>query len=213
MESQAEWYVVSCSECGQSLGGFDNEELAEASAIAEQKNCSSCGAPFSKLDDGRTWNFRVKRMSRPAPKSGVHARIVSLDDSKVGRIRALSPIGPLLLLDIEELNAVSRGGWPNATMALWGKVLDGAIKFRGRQDGWWKEEWDRETLGWVFRDQKGPCPFGEIKSRVPVGLLGRVQDKIKYLRNSGAHQNYTRVTDVEAYGAIEALSEFLDVWF
>lgn len=210
MSASADWYVAYCSECGQSFGGFDSEELADSFILGEQLNCSSCEVAFSRNHTGQRWNYRVQQMPRPTRRGAPLARVVQLDPAVSARLAGTLPYGPLILGDIEELNAAAQGGLASATLCLWGKVLDGAIKLRGRVEGWWNADWDEKTLGWVL-SEKNPV-YPHLSKLAPDGLLDRLRDKTKYLRNSGAHQNYTRVSDVEAYGAIEALSEFLSTW-
>lgn len=210
--SNDEWFHARCKECGWSPGGFDGESLADSYMLGSIRKCPECGSTFQKQDGHQRWNYAVERMPRPPPDPSRITVVLKVDFSLQAAVLMMEPkVGPLVVADIEELNSVSRGGWPSATLALWGKVLDGAIKLRGLHDCWWKPEWDKLTLGEVLREKSAPAI--EIEARVPKALVDRLRDKVRYLRNSGAHQKYTRVSMSEASGAVEALSDFLKVWF
>jgi hypothetical protein len=119
------------------------------------------------------------------------------------------PFGAVIFADIEELNGVSRLGFASASMALWGKVVDGLIKARGHKDHWWKEEWDNLPLGRLLGENAAGA---EIVKTIGSGLLGRLKDKARYIRNPSAHQLYTRISVAEAHGAMEVLVDFVRVW-
>jgi hypothetical protein len=213
------WYLASCKNCGWTPGGFDTSSQADSYMLGIVKTCPNCKTIFRGSGHQR-WDYEVNLMDRPPASPSTPggsspqappAVLVDLDTRTKHTMSKMGPVGALVLEDLEELNAVSAAGWPNATVALWGKVLDGAIKLRGLSENWWRDTWDKLTLGEVLKE--GSDPAREIELRVPKALVGRLRDKTRYLRNAGTHQKYTRISASEANGAVEALSEFLSAWF
>jgi hypothetical protein len=203
-----QWTVATCRGCGASLGGFEDDEEA-ISTLAGVIKVHGCGQGFS-ASGGELWGATLVPMRRPSQGAAtipVRA-LVKLDPARHAKVAAL-PFGDLVLADIEELNAVVRGQWPNATLAMWGRVLDGLIKARLIDENAWKPAWDSESLGGLLGKQ---APADEIDLRVKPALRGRLQDKVAYLRNAGPHQKYTQVSMIEAHGAVSVLNDFIDAW-
>ena len=54
-------YLAKCSDCGKIFGIFNNEVKVEL-AIAKTDKCPRCGAEFSLLKDGKTWNLAIEEI-------------------------------------------------------------------------------------------------------------------------------------------------------
>src|SRR5262249_10260428 len=139
-----------------------------------------CRTTFSKQVGGRTeagrWNYRVDRQARPRGKaaSGESAAIVDLGLMPTERLEG-SPSGKGLGEDLGELNEASCRAIPNAPLALWAKILHGAVWAGGQREGWWKPEWDDLSLTNILSKRGRSGAYAEIAIRTPASLVERLE--------------------------------------
>jgi hypothetical protein len=214
------WWIATCTHCLRVLGAFQTEGFADTRALAALKVCPepSCGAQFARQVTGAApggrWNYRVDVRPRPRATTEGKDSAAIVDLALLPAVRLTgSPSGIELLEDLKELNEVSRRALPNATLALWEKILHGAIWARGQREGWWKGEWDELSLANLLNPRGPQGPRGEIASRTSSSLIERLAELSmgRSDRPKGAY--YPSTTLEHAWSAVDALSEFLTVWF
>lgn len=125
------------------------------------------------------------------------------------RIRS-DPDGPFLLVDVDELVDCLEASLPTASMALVGKVLEGALKVRGHAEGWWLSTYDNETLGQLLAE---PSIKTTIENRIGSGNWNRLRGSSVFVRNVGVHQTFARVSMEEALASTRIAFTFLSRWW
>jgi hypothetical protein len=95
-------------------------------------------------------------------------------------------------------------------MALVGKVLDGAIKLKGRGQEWWNSDWSRSTLGNLLRE---PVIKDKMIEKIGDGGWQRLRGSGVYVRNVGSHQDFERVSMDDAVASARVLFDFLTRWW
>jgi hypothetical protein len=118
--------------------------------------------------------------------------------------------GILVLADTDELIDSLRSNLPSGSMALVGKVLDGAIKIRAQEEGWWSPDFDGKPLGLMLTT---PAIKARIDAKIGPGNWERLRGSGVYIRNVGAHQSFDRVSMEEALASTRIVFDFMRKWW
>jgi hypothetical protein len=214
------WWIASCTHCERILGALEGEGSVDSWILAALKVCPepSCGVRFAKqmagAPHGGRWNYRADARPRPRVLTENKESAAIVDLTLLPTVRLTGSLsGNDLLEDLKELNEVSRMALPNATIALWEKVLHGAIWARGVREGWWSREWDEMSLANLLNRRGPPGPYPEIAARTAASVTEHLAKLAARRSERPGVTYYPRATTGEAWNAIDALSEFLTMWF
>jgi hypothetical protein len=118
--------------------------------------------------------------------------------------------GALVLADIEELLDCLSSSIPAAALSMVGKVLDGSIKVKAKQDGWWQAAWGRHPLGALLLE---PEVKRRIVERIREGGWERLKGSAVAVRNVGSHHMFEPVSIDEAVASARVVFDFLPRWW
>lgn len=118
-------------------------------------------------------------------------------------------LGNLILDDLLELNESLRLSLPVSSLSLTGKILDGFLKFKGQEEGWWVDTLDDLPLGTLLNAD----PVKQaIRSHLPPGEIDRLRGSAVWTRNVAAHQKYAPVSIQDALASAGVVLAAIEGW-